>query len=447
MPTSSIAIFDGRSSGSEIVWLVLGVAIATGLSLLFSTLTYALRDYSRPRLSDYLERHKKLKWADLTFDRTGDLIFTTAIGRMIANLSILIFVLHILVNLNWSPWPRYGMALLITGVISLFGSVAIPHSLARHAAEAIIGFFVKFLHAWRWLLLPATRVMHAIDEVVVTATNATSNVDPETKKEEEVDQEILSVVEAGEKEGVVDEQEREMIESVIEFRNRSVAEIMTPRPAITAIEINATMDVVKQMLEESGHSRLPVYEGTIDHVAGILYARDLLKFIGASDEPFKIRGLLRPPLYVPVTKPLRDLLSDFRLQKIHIAIVNDEYGGTAGLVTIEDVLEELVGEISDEHEAAEPAMLKRLGDTTAEADARIRLEEFNRMMGLHLPEDAGYETLGGYISTMTGRIPEKGCVVTANGARFTILDAEPQRVNRVRIELLPQTVAETSANT
>ena len=114
-----------------------------------------------------------------------------------------------------------------------------------------------------------------------------------------------------------------------------------------------------------------MYEGTIDNVAGIFYARDLLKFIGASDEPLKIRGLLRPPLYVPVTKPLRDLLSEFRLQQIHIAIVNDEYGGTAGLVTIEDMLEEIVGEISDEHEAAEPAMLKRLGDSTAEADARF----------------------------------------------------------------------------
>ncbi|HEX3358774.1 MAG TPA: hemolysin family protein [Tepidisphaeraceae bacterium] len=427
-------------------WLFLGVLAATALSLLFSTLTYSLRDYSRPRLIDYLERHRKSKWAERTFDRTGDLIFTTAVGRLVTNLCILIFVLHILVDLNWSPWPRYAMAVLITGIITLISSVALPHSLARHAAEAIIGFFVRFLHAWRAMLLPATRVMHLIDEVVVSATNATSNVDPETKKEEDIDQDILSVVQEGEKEGVVDEQEREMIESVIEFRNRSVVEIMTPRPAITAIEINATMDVVRQMLEESGHSRLPVYEGTIDHIVGILYARDLLKFLGAAEQPFSIRGVLRPPIYVPMTKPLRDLLSDFRLQKIHIAIVTDEYGGTAGLVTIEDVLEELVGEIADEHDEAEPAMLKRLGDTMAEADARIKLEEFNRMMGLKLPEDAGYETLGGYISTTTGRIPETGCVVTANGARFTILDAEPQRVNRVKIELLPQPAVEPSAN-
>ena len=119
-----------------------------------------------------------------------------------------------------------------------------------------------------------------------------------------------------------------MIESVIEFRDRSVGEIMTPRTDITALEVTATLDEVKQMLAESGHSRLPVFEGTLDHIIGILYARDLLKYLGQLIEQINIREALRLPLYVPKTKPLRDLLNDFRLQKIHIAIVNDEYGGT-----------------------------------------------------------------------------------------------------------------------
>jgi magnesium and cobalt exporter, CNNM family len=422
-------------------WLILGILVATGLSLFFSTLTYSLRDFSRAKLEDYLERHHKYEWLDKTSERTSDLIFTTAIGRMIANLLILIFVLHTLFNLGWGPWPRYGLSVLITGFISMFCSVAIPHSLARHAAEAIIGFFVRFLHVWRAILLPATRVMHMIDELVCRATQATTNVDPEGNREEEIEQEIMSVVEEGEKEGVVGEQEREMIESVIEFRDRSVGEIMTPRPEIVALEVTTTLDEIKSTLEESGHSRVPIYEGSIDHIIGILYARDLLKHLGKPTDQINIRAALRPPLYVPKTKPLRDLLNDFRLQKIHIAIVNDEYGGTAGLVTIEDVLEELVGEISDEHEPQAPAMLKRLSDTISEVDARIRLEEFNRVMGLNLPEDAGYDTLGGYLSTTLGRIPPTGFVMTAGGARYSILDAEPQRVNRVKVELLPQTAS------
>jgi magnesium and cobalt transporter len=418
-------------------WLILGIFIASLLTLFFSTLTYALRDYSRPKLESYLERHNKTWCIDRINDLTSDLIFTTAIGRLVTNLMILVFVLHLLVNLHWHPWPRYGMALLATGVISVFCSVAIPHSLARHAAPAIIGFFVRFLLGWRWILMPATRLMHGIDDLVARATHATTNADPDEAREEEIEQEILSKVEEGEKEGFVGEQEREMIESVIEFRDRSVGEIMTPRTDIVALEVTATLDEVKQMLAESGHSRLPVYEGTLDHIIGTLYARDLLKYLGSMD-PINIRNALRSPLYVPMTKPLRDLLNDFRLQKIHIAIVNDEYGGTAGLVTIEDVLEELVGEISDEHEPAEPAMLKRLSDTVAEVDARITLDEFNRVMGLSLPEDAGYETLGGFLSTTLGKIPQSGVVMTANGAKFTILGAEPQRVNRVKVELLPQ---------
>jgi CBS domain containing-hemolysin-like protein len=146
---------------------------------------------------------------------------------------------------------------------------------------------------------------------------------------------------------------------------------------------------------------------------------------------------MRPAFFVPETKPLSDLLHDFRLQKIHIAIVLDEYGGTAGLVTIEDVLEELVGDISDEHEPVEPAMFNRIDDHNMEADARIYIDELNRLAGLNLPEDAGYDTLGGFVSTTLGRIPEAGAEFQYDGAKFIVLDAEPQRVKRVKIELTP----------
>src|SRR5438270_9533819 len=171
------------------IWLILGILVAALFSLFFSTLTYSLRDYSRPQLTDYLERNGKSAWAERTIDLNNDLIVTTAIGRLVANLLILVFVLHTLVDLGWRPWPRYGMAVAITGFISLLTSVAIPHALSRHAAPAIIGFFVKFLHAWRALLIPATRLMNAIDELVASATTATSNVDPEEKREEEIEQE------------------------------------------------------------------------------------------------------------------------------------------------------------------------------------------------------------------------------------------------------------------
>jgi magnesium and cobalt transporter len=147
---------------------------------------------------------------------------------------------------------------------------------------------------------------------------------------------------------------------------------------------------------------------------------------------------MRPAYFVPETMPLRDLLKDFRRKKVHIAIVSDEYGGTAGLITIEDIFEELVGDISDEHEPAEPAMLVRLDDATAEADARIYIDELNSQMGLTLPTDAGYDTLGGFVSNTLGRIPEAGTTFEHNGVKYTILDAEPQKVNRVKLEMAMQ---------
>jgi len=146
---------------------------------------------------------------------------------------------------------------------------------------------------------------------------------------------------------------------------------------------------------------------------------------------------MRPAIFVPETKRLRDLLADFRLQKVQMAVVLDEYGSTAGVVSIEDILEELVGEIGDEHEPVEPPMFKKLDDRTAEADGRIDIEQLNRLLGLTLPEDAGYDTLAGYLLAALARIPEKGTVHEQDAVRFTVLDAEPQRVKRVKIELLP----------
>ncbi len=434
------------------VWLTMfGAAVAAMFSLVFSSLTYALRDYSRPRLGEELGRTGRGGADGPLFDRivdhTNDLIFTTAIGRMLANLLLLIFVLHALHLAGWErDWPRYLAATLVTALLSLFCSVAIPHAVARNAGEKVIVQFVAFLFAWRAVLRPLTGLMNSVDRLVAQLAAGAGNPDDvDEQKEEEIQKEILSAVEEGEEAGVVDETEREMIESVIRFRATSVGQIMTPRTDIEGLDVHATLPHIKQALEESGHSRLPVYEGTLDKIVGILYGRDLLKYLGESAATFDIRTAMRPTFFVPESKPLRDLLTDFRVKKVHIAIVLDEYSGTAGLITIEDVLEEIVGDISDEHEPTEPSMLRRVSDTLADADARIYVDELNRAMNLNLPEDQGYDTLGGFVSTTLGRIPQTGTTFTHENARFTITDAEPQKVNRVQIELLPQP-AEPAAN-
>lgn len=423
-------------------WMTIAAVTAAALlSLLFSTLNYALRDFSRAKLQECFQRRNKTEWFEKTLLLQDDLALAATIGRLLANLLMLTGVLHLLRPYGWPDWAYYLLAILITGLIALFSSVAVPHALARQAGEECISLCAGLLHAMWIVLKPAILLMHAIDRSVAFTFGA-SGPPPPRQAEQQIEQEILSVVQEGQKEGVVDQQQREMIESVIQFRDTHVGQVMTARPDIVGLPITATLPEVKRVLEESGHSRIPVYEGTLDHIVGVLYARDLLKHLGLPPEQFDIRSAMRPAFYVPEAKPLKDLLQDFRQQKVHMAIVLDEYGGTAGLVTIEDVLEELVGDISDEHEPQEPAMIKRVDDNCYEVDARIRLEELNRRLHLNLPEDAGYETLGGFVSNTLGRIPAVGTQFEQPGLRFTILQAEPQRVNRVKIELAPQPAGE-----
>jgi CBS domain containing-hemolysin-like protein len=412
------------------IWLIAGIIVAIGLSLLFSTLTYSLREVSRVRLAEYLDEHGRSQWLEPTMDNLADLIFITAIGRLLANMLVLIGVLIGFDFTTLSHPLRYALAILITGVLTLICSIAIPHAAADHFGSGLVGYFAAPLNGLRTVLGPVTKIMHATEALMIRAGG--KGIEDE---EEEIEQEILSAVQEGQKEGVMDREERAMIERVIEFDDTHVGQIMTPRPEIVAVSADASMEEARRVVVDSGHSRIPVYNGTLDQIVGILYARDLIRQLGLPPEQFEMRKAMRPPLYVPETKPLRDLLKDFRLQKIHIAIVLDEYGGTGGLVTIEDLLEEVVGELSDEHEPKAPAMLKRINDLSAEADAAIYLDELNRIMGLDLPEDNGYDTLGGFISTTLGRIPATGEAFEHAGTRFSILDAEPRKVNRVKIEV------------
>ncbi|HEX8911927.1 MAG TPA: hemolysin family protein [Humisphaera sp.] len=409
-------------------------------SLVFSTLTYSLRELSRVRLTEGLERRGMARWLDPTMDRQADLVFVTAVWRLLFNTSTLLLSLELAEAMLSEDRPlAYVLAVGIGTLVTLVSSVMLPNALARHAGDSLVAAVIRPLHTLRWAMWPVTWFMHLLDRLVLRAVHSAAFPDPQKAEKlgQELQQELLSVVEEGEKEGVVDEEEREMIESVISFRDTTAGQIMTPRPEVIAIEATVTLAGIKRVIEESGLSRIPVYEDTLDHIVGVLYARDLLRHLGLPADSFNIRTALRPAFYVPETKPLRDLLHDFRAQKVHLAIVLDEYGGTSGLVTIEDVLEELVGDISDEHEPSEPAMFRRVDDVTIEADARTYVHDLNREAGLELPEDAGYDTLGGFVSTTAGRIPPKGETITYHGVRFTVLEAEPQRVTRVRIDLAP----------
>lgn len=415
----------------SVILIICAIALALIASLFFSTLSYSLRDFVHARLAEEMERRNLAQYRDSILNNVPDYVFISATIRLIVNMVVLIGVLRLFENTHLSLELQYLFALLITGVLTFFCAVLIPHAVSRHAPEQIIILFIPLLHVCRTIFSPAVGLMRFADKTVARLVDKL----PE-EQTQEVDQEILQAVEQGEQRGVVDETERQIIESVIEFRDRSAGQIMTPRTEMVALPVTARLEEVKAALEESGHSRLPVYENSIDDIVGVLHARDLLQHLGQSSGSFDLRAALHNAFYVPESKPLRDLLQDFRLQKIHMAIVLDEFGGTAGLVTIEDVLEQLVGELADEHESSE-AMLKKIDENTFEADAGIGIPELNRLASLSLPEDAGYETLGGFASVALGHVGHAGESFKHSGHLFTIIEAEPQRIHRVKIQLAP----------
>src|SRR5258705_3510618 len=345
------------------ILILAGILLATLLSLFFSTLAYALRDYSRAKLEEYLARFGRSELLEKTVDCSRDLIFITGVCRVIANILIVVFCLRLLEDISAAAHNRYLGALITSTIITFLFSVAVPTAVARYLGEPIIAIFVRSLHTLRFVLFPLIKVLHLVDRLILRMVGNQSEPAPE-----HIEKDILSVVADSDKEGVVDTQERKMIESVVEFLDARAGQVMTARPEIVGIELGASLEEVKHTLDDSGHSRLPVYDGTIDHIVGMLYARDLLKHLGLPPEQFDMRSAMRPAIFIPETKPLRDLLRDFRIQKVHIAIVLDEYGGTAGLVTIEDILEELVGEISDEHPPHENQMIKKVGENVYKVD-------------------------------------------------------------------------------
>jgi len=248
-----------------------------------------------------------------------------------------------------------------------------------------------------------------------------------------VEQEILQLATEGQAEGGLDADEMEMITSVIEFHDSRVSEIMTPRTDIEALPVGASRDQCVQTVLEVGHSRIPVYEETLDSVVGVLYAKDLLAV--APGNGFELARVMREAFYVPETKAISDLLEEFRSQKVHMAIVLDEYGGTAGLVTIEDLIEEIVGEIADEYEQIEPEMFDRVDARTLEVDARMYIDDLNDELTVDLPEEEDYDTVGGFVFSTLGAIPAAGEQFDYEGLQFTVLEAEPRKINRIRITL------------
>jgi CBS domain containing-hemolysin-like protein len=249
-------------------------------------------------------------------------------------------------------------------------------------------------------------------------------------------EELRTIVALSEERGTLEGDERDMIDSVMEFGDTVVRELMVPRVDMECFDSTSTVGAATDGVKELGFARVPVYEGDIDHIVGILYAKDLLKFDAETDRERPIADILRPPFFTPESKNAGDLLRELRRRRTHIAIVIDEYGGTAGLVTLEDLIEEIVGEIHDEHDQEEQ-LLTVIDKSTLVADGMVRLDELAERMGLTF-EGEGIETLGGYLMNAFGRIPSEGEKLERYGVEFTVESVVEQRIKGVRVVRVDQ---------
>lgn len=427
-------------------WLFIILCALLVLSGVLSSLSVSLITMSRSKLASLIQRDETSPLAKRLITIEHDPDGHAAAIRM---LSILVNLLTGLTSILWltaifnhpNPTvPTIAGGIIIATLLTWPVTMLVPIGVANHAGERFIAIFSRPVRLAHALLFPLLFLMRFLDEVIRRL--AGTDLEP---AENAISSELLSVVSEGEREGHIDEAERDMIEAVVEFRSTLAESVMTPRTEVDALEYTNDLDTVHAFIDKHGHSRAPVYEENLDHVVGMLYAKDLLGWIMTNnqDTPFNLKSILRPPTFVPETKTVRELLAQLLLEKVHIAIIIDEYGGTSGLVTMEDIVEEIFGEIQDEYEKPEddPTGVE-INDaaTLAEIDARTEIDDANddlERLGIQIPESDDYDTVAGYINTTLGRIPDRGEHVTQHNMNITILQAEPTRVLRIAVEPAP----------
>ncbi len=328
-----------------------------------------------------------------------------------------------------------GLSLVIvTVVLALFTIVfaeLVPKTLALAYAERFALALAVPIDLLGRLLAPVVAILTGVTRAVARPFGATVNSEAQITAEE-----LRLIVERGGEQGILEAEEEQMINAVIELGDRRLHQVMVPRVDIVALPAVATFDHAIEVIVEGGHSRVPVYETTVDEVVGILYAKDLLPFLKSDTaERPSMRTLLRTPVFVPESMSIDDLLHEFQRRKVHMAIVLDEYGGTAGLVTIEDLLEEIVGEIQDEYDVEEP-LVERLDEDRARVDGRAAIDDLLEIWDLRieLEDEDEYDTVGGLVYHRMGGIPQPGDEVRIDGLHLTVESTDGRRVAKVLVE-------------
>lgn len=404
-----------------------------------SALNLALTRVSQSSLAERLEGSGRGASAAWLIPRRLVLAQGVALLRTFGRVGFFAAVLVAVVGVGDETALTLGdllLSMVIAAIPLWLVTSVVASAVAEHAPVGLICTGLPLLWLLQAVALPLSWIVKGLDESVRRLSGANLKGSP-------AEDELLRTIEDSQRQGDIDPQAATLLENVVEFTGTSVSEVMTPRTEMQGLEYTDDLALIRAEIAKGGHSRIPVYRESLDDIAGILYVKDLIHYLGESGLQFKLQPLLRQPIRVPETKRVAELLRDFQRSEVHMAIVIDEYGGTSGLVTIEDVLEEIVGEIRDEHEPLDESdpLLVPLAEGAAIADGRVRVDEVNAALGLELPDDEGFDTVAGLLLAQLGRVPEIGEALETFGARFTVLEATPTQIVRVRVEVPREEVA------
>ncbi len=365
-------------------------------------------------------------------DSPQRLLVSLLTGNTIVNVSIASLAAYITAGFaddyTWSKSTLILMEVLVVSVVVLIFGEILPKMIAiKYSKEYALKMYTP-LKIMMFILSPIAQGFNAITNVVIKI------IPFRKEKIFDSEEELKILAELGEEEGTLQEEESDMIQSIFDFKEKTVGEIITPRVDIVSLKSDESIDKAMDIIGERQFSKIPIYKDTIDNIKGILYAKDIIPYLMGSRPNVNLQSLARQPFFVPETKPIDDLMEEFKLRKTSIAIVVDEWGGTEGLVTLEDVVEEVMGEIRDPYDQEESNVLKQ-SDGSFIVDGSITIYDLEEETDIEFPEDRDYDTLGGFILDILTDIPQTGEQVEFNDMVFTVQTVENNRIGKIKIQI------------
>ncbi len=409
-------------------WIELTIlVVALVLAALAASAETSITSISRVRLKHLVEEgNQQAKLIERLHKEPNAYLSTILIMNTVAIIAASSAATLLSLHLYQERVAEWLVGLLLALVVLMFCEIA-PKSLALQRAERVALALARIVAGATFVMRPLVGVLTTVTNALVRLFGGKTPVKGPFVTEEE----LKMLVEVGEEEGVLEEEEREMIHGIFEMGDMAIREVMVPRTDLVAVEVGQPMAAAVELVSKYGHTRIPVHEGSLDNIVGVLYAKDLLRAANHGS-PQTLRELARKPYFTPESSKVQDVLRDLRKNRVHMAIVVDEYGGTAGAVTIEDIIEEIVGPIKDEYDLAEEDEIQFIGSNDVVLDGRVHLDDVNELLKLEIAGQ-DFDTIGGYVLNQLGAMPKVGDTLKMGTATLRVESVRGTRIKKVRI--------------